>query len=380
MKPYALIPAISALLLSACGSAPAPRAGQSQAPPLEVRVAAVCSEDWPASYEATGTVRARTTATISSKVTGYVQQVSVQAGDRVREGQLLISLDARDLDASLRRAEAGRASVASAIPELEDATAAAKANLDLAQATFQRMQELAAKKSISNQEFDEASARLKAAQANYDMARSRRTQLDSRMAEAEQEVRAAAIMRDYATLAAPFPGVVIVRSVEPGNLASPGAPLLTLERDGTYRLEASVDESKLASVRLGQAVEVVVEERKLDARVSEIVPAVDSASRTAIVKLDLPAMPQLRSGMFGRAVFPLGAQKVEAMPAAALMDRGQLQSVFVVEDGVAHTRLVSTGRRAGDAVEVLSGLNPGERVVRPLPPDLRDGARVEIRP
>jgi hypothetical protein len=127
-------------------------------------------------------------------------------------------------------------------------------------------------------------------------------------------------------------------------------------------------------------VEVVVEERKLDARVSEIVPAVDSASRTAIVKLDLPAMPQLRSGMFGRAVFPLGAQKVEAVPAAALMDRGQLQSVFVVEDGVAHTRLVSTGRRAGDAVEVLSGLNPGERVVRPLPPDLRDGARVEIRP
>src|SRR5208337_1442179 len=102
------------------------------------------------SYEATGTVRALTTATISSKVMGYVQ-VNVQVGDHVREGQPLITLEVRDLDVSVRRAEAGRAEVESAIPELENATAAAKANLDLAQATFKRMEELAAKKSISNQ-------------------------------------------------------------------------------------------------------------------------------------------------------------------------------------------------------------------------------------
>ena len=110
-----------------------------------------------------------------------------------------------------------------------------------------------------------------------------------------------------------------------------------------------MDESKLASVRVGQAVEVVIDasDRKLNARVSEIVPSVDAASRTYIVKLDLPATPQLRTGMFGRAIFPLGVQKVVAVPLAALMERGQLQSVFVVEDGVAHTRLVTTGRRTG---------------------------------
>jgi multidrug efflux pump subunit AcrA (membrane-fusion protein) len=106
---------------------------------------------------------------------------------------------------------------------------------------------------------------------------------------------------------------------------------------------------------------------------------VDSASRTYIVKLDLPATPQLRTGMFGRAIFPLGTEKVVAIPAAALMERGQLQSVFVVEDGVAHTRLVTTGRRTGDSVEVLSGLNARETIVAPLPPGLQDGARVEVR-
>jgi RND family efflux transporter MFP subunit len=381
MKPHLLLLPIPVLLLTSCGSEPARRAAQPQTPPVAVQVSAVDTQDWPTSYEATGTVRARTTATISSKVMGYVQQVSAQVGDHVREGQALITLDARDLDVSLRRAEAGRAEVESAIPELENATAAAKANLDLAQTTFKRMEELAAKKSISNQELDEASARLKAAQANYDMVRSRRAQINSKMASVEQEIRAAQIMRDYARLTAPFSGVVITRTVEPGNLASPGTPLLTLELDGLYRLEASVDESKLASVRVGQAVEAVIEaaDRKMNARVSEIVPSVDSASRTYIVKLDLPATPQLRTGMFGRAIFPLGMEKVVAIPVAALMDRGQLQSVFVVEDRVVHTRLVTTGRRTKDGVEVLSGLNTGEKVVLPLPPGLQDGARVEVR-
>jgi RND family efflux transporter MFP subunit len=169
--------------------------------------------------------------------------------------------------------------------------------------------------------------------------------------------------------------------VEPGNLATPGAPLLTIEQDGLYRLEASVDESKLASVRVGQAVEAVIDasDRKVNARVTEIVPSVDSASRSYIVKLDLPSMPQLRTGMFGRAIFPMGMEKVVAIPVAALMDRGQLQSVFVVEDGVAHTRLVTTGRRTKDGVEVLSGLNAGETLVVPIPQGLQDGARVEVR-
>ena len=372
---------VSVLLMTSCGSEPARRAAEPQTPPVAVGTAVVSVQDWPVTYEATGTVRARTAVTISSKITGYVQQVTVQVGDHVRQGQSLIALDTRDLDVSLRHAEAARAAVQGAIPELESATAAAKANLDLAQTTFQRMQELAAKKSISNQEMDEASARLKAAQANFEMARARRAQMNSQVARVEQEVRAAEIMRDYARVIAPLSGVVIARTVEPGNLATSGAPLLIIEQDGLYRLEASVDESQLASVRIGQAAEVLIESsgQRLSTRVSEIVPSVDPVSRTSIVKLDLPVTPQLRSGMFGRAIFPLGTQKVVAIPPAAIMERGQLQSVLVVDDGVARTRLVTSGRRTKDAVELLSGLTAGEKIVLPLPPGLRDGAKVEVR-
>ena len=373
---------IAAPILTSCGNQEARRTPAANPSPLRVQIATVAAQEWPEVYEATGTIRARTAAVISSKVMGHVQEVGVSVGEHVRPGQLLASLDARDLEANVRRAEAARSEVQGAVSEAEHGIAAAKANLDLAQATFRRIEELASKKSVSNQEFDEASARLKAAQANYEAARSRRAQLDSKMAQVEQEIRAAGVVRDYTRITAPFAGVVTARLVEPGSLASPGAPLLTIEQEGGYRLEVSVEESRMASIRPGQQASVSIEalNRRLDARVSEIVPAVDASSRSYIVKLDLPAWPQLRSGMFGRASFACGAARVLAAPAAALQERGQLVSVFVVEDATARARLVTTGRRNNDAIEILSGLSSGEKVIAPAPAGLADGAPVEVRP
>ena len=372
---------ISTAWLTGCGgSEPQPRAASIQ-PAIAVQAAAVSAQQWPAVYQATGTVRARTATVLSSKVMAYVREISVQVGDRVRQGQLLITLDAQDLESNVRRAEAADSEVQSAIPEADNGVAGAKANLDLAQSTFKRMEELASRKSISNQEFDEASARLKSAQASWEMARAKRTQLDSKRAQVQQEIRSATIMRDYSRIAAPFSGVVTTKTAEPGTLAAPGAPLLTVEREGDYRLEASVDESRLPFVKPGQTVEVELDslDRRLTARVSEIVPSVDAASRAYIVKIDLPSLPNLRSGVFGRAGFPMGARKVLAIPPAAVIERGQLQSVFVMEDGVAHTRLVTIGERGPSAVEVLSGLSEGEKLVSPVPPGFTDGARVEVR-
>jgi RND family efflux transporter MFP subunit len=376
-----LVPTLAAVaMLSGCGSSE-PHPKTADAPAIPVQTATVSIQQWPNLYEATGTVRARTAAVLSSKVMAYVRQVEVQVGDRVQQGQLLVTLDSQDLDTNVRRAQAADAEVVSTIPEADNGVAGAKANLDLAQSTFKRMEELAAKKSISNQEFDESSTRLKSAQAAYEMARSKRAQLDSKRAEVQQEIRAASIVRDYARISAPFSGVVTAKSVEPGNLAAPGAPLLTIEREGAYRLEASVDESRLPFVKTGQTVDVALEslDRRLRAHVSEIVPAVDAASRAYVVKIDLPVVPNVRSGMFGRAWFPMGARKVVTVPPQAMVERGQLQSVFAIEGGFAHTRLVTTGERRQTAVEVLSGLSEGEKLVSPVPWGLADGARVEIR-
>lgn len=382
MRRIRLVVITSAVLLTGCSKETVKRESPATAQPVPVQVAAVASESWPGIYEATGTVRARTIATLSSKVLGYVQQVNAREGEHVRAGQLLIVIEARDLDAAWRKAELGRSEVQASIPEADYSMAGAKANLELAQVTFKRVQDLAAKKSVTTQEFDEASARVKAAQASYDMARSRRTQLDSRLAQAEQEIRTANIAREYAKIAAPFAGLVTARNVEAGNLATPGAPLLTLEQEGAYRLEASVDESKVPAVRLGQTVEVALDAiaRKVNARVSEIVPSVDAASRAYTVKLDLPAIPELRTGMFGRACFPQTSRTLLTVAAAAVVERGQEQQVFVAENGSAHLRLLTLGQRGRDSVEVLSGLSAGEKVVAPVPAGLRDGSALEVRP
>lgn len=365
------------LILAGCGSEA--RKAEPVAPPVVVRTVAATAEQWPAGYEAVGTVRARTAAAVSSKVMASVREVRVQAGDRVHEGDPLVTLDARDLEANYRRAEAGRDEARGAQAEADQALAATKAQLELAKATFGRMQELFDKKCISNQEFDESSARRKAAEAAYEMAAAKGAQVRAKIAQAEQEVQAAGIMRGYAEIRAPFAGMVTARTAEPGSMATPGAPLVTIEREGAYRLEAAVEESRVRSIRTGQTVSVSLEAlgRTLDARVSEIVPAVDAAARAYTVKIDLPALAQVRSGMFGRAVFSSGARTVLAVPAAAVTERGQLQSVMVAEGGYAHTRLVTIGQKSGDQVEVLSGLSAGEKAICPLPPGLADGARVE---
>ncbi len=374
------IPAISLFLIS-CGEKPKERAAETARKPIAVQAAAVHARDWATDYEATGTVRARSTATVSSRINAYVQDVRVRVGDRVGAGETLIVLDSRELETGVRKAEAMRTEAASMLPELESSIAAAKANLDLAEVTFRRMAELYAKKSISSQEYDESEARVKAARANYEMVQARRAQLKSRIDQADEERRSASINREYGKIVAPFAGIVTERMVEPGNLATVGTPLLMIERGGAFRLEASVDESRLAMVRRGQKVRYKVDQPGCEgsSTVDEIVPVVDPGSRSYLVKLSLPCT-NLRSGMFGRALFATGARQVLFVPARSVSSRGQLQSLFVIEDGSARSRLVTLGARDGDSIEVLSGVTEGETIVTAPPSDLSDGAKVEVRP
>ena len=375
-----ILPLILSLsLLVACGEKPS---HIQTAAPVAVQVQSVAPVDWPLTYEATGTVRAKNTAVISSRVMAYVRQVNFQAGDRVRAGELLVELDSQDSDTKVRQAEAAHREASEALQEVEGAIESAKANLELAQATFRRMEDLFQKKSISHQEYDEASARLKVARAAYEMAAAKRKQVASKVSQAAEGMKAAAIMKEYARVTAPFDGVVTEKRVELGNLVTPGAPLATVEREGAYRLEASVEESRMREIRAGQSVSVALEalDRGLEARVSEVAPSVDAASRSYLVKIDLPSLPQLRSGMFGRAVFTLGKRSVLVVPAAAVSQQGQLRSVLVAEGGVARARLVTLGEAREDRREVLSGLTAGDKIVFPVAAGLADGSKVEVRP
>src|SRR5215813_13081125 len=345
-----------------------------------VHVETVTASEIADMYQASGSVRARYSATIAAKIAANILEVRVQTGDHVQAGQTLIVLDRRDLEANLRRSEAARAEAESAIDETENAITAARANFELARATHKRFEELLAKASVSQQEFDESQARLRSAEAALEMAASKRRQVEARRSQAEAEIAAAQATLSYATLTAPFAALVTERKADPGSLATPGAPLLTLEREGNLRLEASIDESRLGLVRVRENVAVEIDglNRTVTGRVAEIVPSVDAATRSLTVKIDLPALPGLRSGMFGRAGFAARKRGTLLVPQSAVLERGQIRSVYVVEGDTARLRFVTLG--AGrDKREVLSGLTAGERIIVTPPSLLSDGTRVAIQ-
>ncbi len=373
--------ALAALSLAACGSRKESETQAAAPAPMRLATAATANVDWPITVEASGTVVARIEAKVASRVMGYVRDVKVREGDTVRAGQTLVVLEAGELAAQQRGAEAAADEARAGMAEADQAIEAARATLDLASKTYARMQDLHAKHSLTEQEFDESAARKRQAEAGLQMAEQRKKQAQAAIAAATEQSHAAAIVAGYTSLTAPFAGLVTARDVDPGSLAAPGAPLLTIERSGGYRLEAALDENWISRLHAGQAAEVHLDGQPtaLAGRVGEIVPAIDSGSRTFIAKIDLPSAPGLRAGLFGRATFQFGSRQTLAAPASAASPRGQMTWMFVVENGIARARIVTVGEHHRDLVEVLSGMSPGERVVAPVPAGLLDGTPVEAQ-
>jgi RND family efflux transporter MFP subunit len=199
---------------------------------------------------------------------------------------------------------------------------------------------------------------------------------EARLNQSRQALKAAGTVAGYGKVTSPVAGVVVAKQVEAGQTVFPGTPLFTVEGNDGFRLEAAAPEALLGKVKPGDRVGVAVEGAPAGGRVAEVVPLVDPASRTFIVKIDLPAQG-LRSGAYGKALFTVGARKGITVPVACVVERGALTSVWAVTpEGIARLRLVKLGQTAGDRVEVLSGLAAGDRVVTAGLERVVDGAKV----
>jgi multidrug efflux pump subunit AcrA (membrane-fusion protein) len=352
-------------------------------------------------YEAVGTVRARNSSVIAARIMGNVVKLYVREGDRVQAGQTLIELENREAGTQIAKAQAGVRESTHALDEVdrntraaESAQQAANANEQLANTTFNRYRTLFERKSVSPQEFDEVRTKLEIAKAESEHAdrllqatRARRAQMLARIDQAKADVSGARIYAGYSRLVSPINGIVVSKQADVGTMATPGVPLITIENDSTYQLEVAVEESQLSNIHLHDQARVQIEaigEKDLTCSVVEIVPAADPNSRSYTVKLALPNIvgAQLRSGLYGKASFISGQRQALAIPQKAIMQRGQLTSVFVVDQsGVARLRLVKTGKSFDEKIEVLSGLNDGDEIVVDGLSSVQDGSRVrDVQP
>jgi RND family efflux transporter MFP subunit len=372
------------VVAAACGSAPPSPPGS--AVPVAVRTATVARQRVPRTFEAGGVVRAATTATLASRITAPVLSMRVAAGDRVRAGQVLVVFDGRDLEANHARAAAEVMVLERAQTGAAADRAVAEAELTLARTSQSRVARLLAHDAATPQQLDESNSALAVAEAHVTAADAHAAASAASLEGARQAAAAARATATYATLTAPFDGLITERLVDAGALAQPGAPLLRIDDTRRFRLEVVVDESRLASIADGGHVEVTLDANDaeeasatpLNGTISEIARSLDAGSHSFTVKVDLPSIPAVRSGMFGRARFAAGAEDRLTISPAAIVPRGQLSTIYVVSpDTRAQMRVIDVGARGPDWVEVLAGVSADERVIL-SPVGIADGAVVKM--
>ena len=353
-------------------------------------------------YEAVGTVRSKVVSVLSSKIAGNIVALHVREGDRVKAGQLLIEIDDRDGKAQLRKAQSGLREAQDRVEEVdrniqaaESAEKAVEADQVLSLSTYNRYKSLLEKKSVSQQEFEEVQAKLKIAETEVDRAGrmlqallARKSQVFAKMEQVKADIASAQIYVGYGRITSPMNGIVVSKQAEVGLLAAPGVPLLTLEDHFRYRLEVPVEESMLKKIRLGTPVQISIDalgSQGLSGKVTEIVPTSDPASRSFTVKIDLSdekgksgSPLALRSGLYGKARFSVGQKQAIQVPQKAILQRGQLVGVFIVDPSdVVRLRLIQAGKTYGDRTEVLSGINDGDRIIVEGLEKVKEGDRVQ---
>lgn len=289
-------------------------------------------------YTSEATVEAVKQSTVAAQVSGRVAAVNFDAGDYVRSGAVIVRLTAQELGAAVAGSQAQ--------------VAQAEANLANARANFERQQQLFQQKFISQAALDRATSEFRAAEAAARAARA--------------GVGQSTALSSYATIVAPFSGVVAARHVEVGETVTPGKPLMTGFDPKDMRVVANIPQYKLAEVRAAPRVSVEIPSlnKWIDATGVTVLPAADSATHTVKVRIDLPAsLDGVIPGMFARAHFSVGSARKLAIPANAVVRRSEITAVYVVDGNRVSLRQIRLGTPdARGQIEVLAGLNPGETI------------------
>lgn len=338
------------LFISGCGGSNTGPAEVQRKTITGVETIVAGQKTMPESIEAAGTIKAATIGVVSAKVMGTVTGIKVKEGDRVKKGQVLLTIDDSDIAQKAAGAEAG-------LREAGAGLEAARKQMELAEATWQRYQKLFEAKAISRQEFDNVSLQRDQARLGYEA-------MQQSVQRARAGVGEANVYKGYTRVVAPYAGVVAEKKIDEGSMAAPGVPLIVIEDDSSHVLETSLDGRFAGGVKPGDMIRAVTDDgREHQARVTEVIPSINPATRTFLVKASIKG-EGLRTGLFARVFVP-GAEKLAlTVPQSAVVTKGQLTGVFVADEkGVVSYRLIRTGSTMNGEVEVISGLSVGERVI-----------------
>lgn len=342
----------AALPMTGCGEKTAPNPAQVKRPIISgVSVAKVAPAVVDEFYDAVGTVRAAKTSVVAGRMMGVVTSLAVKEGDAVEKGQLLLTIDDRDVVQKVRAAEAGH-------QEAVKALESGRQNRELVDITYRRYKKMYEEKAISRQEMDQFETQKMVAGLEYERGQEMVKRAAAGLAEAN-------IYLGFTRVTSPVRGVITEKKIEVGNMAVPGMPLLVVESAAGFHAEVTVDESFSGSLKIGTPVSVSIDalNRQMAGKVKEILPSVDPLSRSLTAKVSVGG-PGLRTGLYARVRIPKGKKELLLVPRSAIIEKGQLIGVYTVDDqGIVTYRLVRTGREYDGRLEILSGLKTNERII-----------------
>ncbi|HSH10072.1 MAG TPA: efflux RND transporter periplasmic adaptor subunit [Oceanipulchritudo sp.] len=332
---FTTLAASAVLFLTGCGHKES-TADQTVLPSVDVKTATVQRLSHSRAQWLPGTVHPAEQAVVAAKLMATVEQAEFTIGQLVAKGDLLVVLRAEEIDAQVEQARAALAQV---------------------ERNYEREKSLLAQSATT--------------------AETVRT-LEDQMRLARARLAEVVTMEGYLNIKAPFDGIITSKQVRRGDLATPGTPMLTIEGTGHQQVHVQVPDS-LSALGYASSIQIEADGKVIDTSLTEWSPAADPASRTRLAKLDLPDGAKVRSGQYVRVNWPAGETSSLWMPASALSVMGQMERVFVILDGQTHLRLVRTGAREGDLVQILAGLDEGEQVVLSPSVQLRDGQPANIQ-
>jgi HlyD family secretion protein len=380
------------------------RLGQGEIP---VQVTPVKRGDLTFFFNATGDILPLMQVDLFPKVSGYLEKISVNLGDSVRQGQVIAQIDRNDFLYKVREIEAKVAQAKAALDEIEagtrseeirqaeEAVKQAQSRYDNAKTHRERMEALYQKQIISKKDFDNADTECSVCEAQLVSSQERMKQLREGARREEREASRAKLKEmesvllqeqtrlQNTTITAPFQGDITHKYVDTGTLVSPSTPLVTLAHTETLKVIANVLERDISLIKLGMKVRIQAEafpDKSFDGRIVRMNSALDMATRTLQTEIHIPnAGRMLRPGMFVKIEIALSTRiGTLIIPKVAVVEEGEDRVVFVVENNKALRKTIVTGVEQDDKVEVLQGLNEGDRIVRKGQGSLKDRSAVRV--
>lgn len=378
------------LIISCGGGKKEDVSKQDQPKTHKVSQVQVVKEQVPITREFSGTVSAEEMVSLSPKVMGYITRIYYSEGQKFKKGAVLVEISSPEIHEKLKFADATVAEADNAISQGEiglkvaqDQLRQAQAQYELAEKTYKRYKNLLASESISKQEFDQVEAQYRvalegknAAERAVRLAEERINQAKLKKNQALAGKNEASTYVNYTRIVAPFDGVVLEKLVDVGNLTAPGQPIIKIGNTKTV-IYSFVSESMFGKVKVGDEIDVRVDSlgKQFKSKVLEIAPNIDPATRN--FKIKLTADKSLPVGAYANIYINDGVKDSIYIPKNAIIQRGQITAVFVNQNGKADMRIVKTGEERDGKVEIISGLNGGEKIVTNNLENIRTGDILE---